>query len=105
MVKAYSNYSDTYDKADELLTRFIMEKFPDCVIDNAIDVSAYNRTSEGIIESFMEYVKDIIKWLKGSRFDKKEYLLQCLDILPPASVEACKTKGDCDALLERLGLK
>lgn len=39
------------------------------------------------------------------QFNKEEYLKDYLDILPYASVAACKTKEDCDALLKRLGLK
>lgn len=39
------------------------------------------------------------------KFDSREYLKDYLLILPEASVSACVTKEDCDALLARLGLK
>lgn len=37
-------------------------------------------------------------------FNKTDYLKEFLDVLPEASVEACITQEDCDALLARLGL-
>lgn len=40
-----------------------------------------------------------------SKFNAADYLKDHMDVLPKASVEACKTKEDCDALLNRLGLK
>ena len=39
------------------------------------------------------------------KFNAADYLKDHMDVLPKASVEACKTKEDCDALLNRLGLK
>lgn len=38
-------------------------------------------------------------------FSVNAYLSDYMHILPKASVEECKTKEDCDSLLERLGLK
>lgn len=38
-------------------------------------------------------------------FSVNAYLSDYMYILPKASVEECKTKEDCDSLLERLGLK
>lgn len=40
----------------------------------------------------------------GFTFDKNAYLKDYLSILPEASVKECKTKEDCDALLEQVGL-
>ena len=40
----------------------------------------------------------------GVTFDKNAYLKDYLSILPEASVKECKTKEDCDALLEQEGL-
>lgn len=37
-------------------------------------------------------------------FNKEEYLSEFIDILPQASVKACETQEDCNALLTRLGL-
>lgn len=43
--------------------------------------------------------------LRGKLFNKEDYLKEYLGIPPPASVETCVTKEDCDTLLERLNIK
>ena len=50
--------------------------------------------------------KPLFKYIRNRNtlFDKEEYLKEYQGI-PQASIDACETKEDCDALLKRLGLK
>ena len=68
-------------------------------------LEVFDRTGEiSGMEKFLQE-QTIKTWSKHLPFNKMEYLEKFLPLLPEASVAACKTKEDCDALLERLGVK
>lgn len=69
VANAYSSYSDSCAKADELLKRFLMERLPGCVFGDYINVYSYISLSDGIVEKFMEYVKNINCDWKGHEYE------------------------------------
>ena len=83
------------------------------------DISNVTDTESMFLDTILPYGKtcrnfpsmsSIVHWLKSlseldCEFDCNKYIKDHLETLLSANIAACKTKEDCDKLLERLGLK
>ena len=94
-----------------LLNYFLMlNNYPPLIIYNEdketyyMALTVFDRTGEIIgMEKFLQE-QTIKTWSKHLPFDKNEYLKDYLELLPEASVKQCRTRRECDKLLERLGI-
>lgn len=67
-------------------------------------LEVFDRT--GDLEGMKKFLEEqtIKTWKNHIPFDKKQYLGNVYYMLPEASINECRTREDCDALLSRLGL-
>ena len=115
-------YIFTDNKGKRINPFHYMEKNPNETIIETLNLFTKDKLVSmlELIDSLVPIISDIrVEWykemlslrfnhlveLRDKLFNKEDYLKEYLGILPPASVEACVTKEDCDSLLERLGIR